>query len=208
MQAEPRVRPNHSIERTFKSSLRELSAAAHVERCASAPANASRARCCLFPCSGTVLSEPALVRRAASSFFAKSRLGLCERRFGLRAPVLAWHGSRPFCAGSADAARGAAAVWAGRSSGVAPECAAPRMNTSARSLSARLLSSPAAWESTGGGASREPGLSKPGSHNTSIERTNTGGQQCAASSAVSAPVFAAHVERYASRLGSEAWCSA
>jgi hypothetical protein len=36
--------------------------------------------------------------------------------------------------------------------------------------------------------------------NPSIERTNNGGRACAASAAVCAPLFAAHVERYGAGL--------
>jgi hypothetical protein len=45
------------------------------------------------------------------------------------------------------------------------------------------------------GASRLSGVSGPGSHNPSIERTNNGGRACAVLRAVRAPLFAAHVER-------------
>jgi hypothetical protein len=40
----------------------------------------------------------------------------------------------------------------------------------------------------------------PGSHNQSVERTNNGGPRLAVSPAVRAPLFAAHLQRYASAL--------
>jgi hypothetical protein len=72
------------------------------------------------------------------------------------------------------------------------------VKTCARSLNALRSAPRAPFASRSASASRLSGVSGPGSNNTSIERTNNGGRFCAASAAVCAPLFAAHVERYAS----------
>jgi hypothetical protein len=80
--------------------------------------------------------------------------------------------------------------------------------SSARSLTALHLFQASTRRSFTVLLTRACGASNPGSHNTSIERTNNGGQGFAVLRASLAPLFAAHVERCASRLAREVLCRA
>ena len=73
--------------------------------------------------------------------------------------------------------------------------ASSRTGTTARSLHALQRAVPALSWSRCVGAARQVVPFKPGSANTSIERTYNGGRPCAALRASLAPLYAAHVER-------------
>jgi hypothetical protein len=186
MKARPpraQLAPNPSIERTSKR-LR-LFAAAHVERCASAPAFACP------PPGGLSRGVPAAVLErqsavgAARSFFGPSR--------SMSSPGAARRAAAGSTAGAVCARhQGASRV---PSNTTAQFSAVRSAQCSARSLTALLLCSASAQRSFTALRMRACGASNPGSHNTSIERTNNGGQGCAAWRASLAPLFAAHVER-------------
>jgi hypothetical protein len=179
------LQPNPSIERTPYGTLRVPPVAAHVERCASAPAFACP------PPGGLSLGvgaahgcRPAL--GVASSFFGPSR--------SMSSPGAARRASSAYSAAGSVCARhqGASRV----PSNTAAQCSAVRSaKSSARSLTALHLCSASARRSFTVSRMRACGASNPGSHNTSIERTNNGGQGSAAWRASLAPLFAAHVER-------------
>ena len=110
------------------------------------------------------------------------------RRLRAGRAVLARSVPRAAVHGVACARPGGAAV-----SGAASSCT----GTTARSLHALHRAVPALWRSRCFGAVRQPVPFGPGSANPSIERTYNGGWPCAAPAAVCAPLYAAHVERYA-----------
>jgi hypothetical protein len=85
-----------------------------------------------------------------------------------------------------------------RSAMAAPRWACANSRSFTRTQNALRCAPPKPFASSRAGASRLSSVSAPGSHNPSIERTNNGGRQLAVLRAVHAPLFAAHVERYAS----------
>jgi hypothetical protein len=112
----------------------------------------------------------------------RERSLVCTPRRGRSAALRCLH--RPVLARTQRRSATAAQRWA---------CASERGFT--RSQNALRCASSRPWASSRGGASRLSGVSGPGSHNPSIERTNNGGQRLAVLRASLAPLFAAHVER-------------
>jgi hypothetical protein len=106
----------------------------------------------------------------------------CTPRRGSGAALRRLH--RPVLARTQRRSATAAQRWA---------CASSRGFT--RSQNALRCAPSRPWASSRAGASRLSGVSRPGSHNPSIERTNNGWRACAVWRAVCAPLFAAHVER-------------
>jgi hypothetical protein len=106
----------------------------------------------------------------------------CTPRRGRGAALRRLH--RPVLARTQRRSTTAAQRWA---------CASGRGFT--RSQNALRCAPSRPWASRSAGASRLFGVSGPGSHNPSIERTNNGWRACAVLRAVRVPLFAAHVER-------------
>ena len=156
------------IERTSKSLLRKLSAAAHVERCASA-----RAAVGMRGFEGALRGLPAPGSSVEATVVnvpsPSSSCGACERQTQAR------RARAPSCV---------AAVARGNTVHAQP---LGQRGVRAVPLTARLLSSPPSSMSTRVCASRLAGASAPGSHNTSIERTVKRQLRCLSP--------AAHVER-------------
>jgi hypothetical protein len=210
------MRSNPSIERTPHGTLRVPPVAAHVERYASAAvrcfsngglvrglrARSEVPRALRMRQALSVLARfaPRLVRSvvlfaqagACSQVRAtqtprrecvlRERSLACTPRRGSGAALRRLHG--PVLARTQRRSTTAAQSWA-----YASERGFTRSQNALRCASSRLFASRCA------GASRLFGVSGPGSHNPSIERTNNGGRFCSASAAMRGPLFAAHVER-------------
>jgi hypothetical protein len=208
------VTANPSIERTSKR-LR-LFAAAHLQRYASAAVRCfsnvglfgglrARSEVPRALRMSSALSVPArfapqLARSAAPFAHAgacsnmqatqtprrecvlRERSLACTQRRGSGAALRCLH--RPVFARTQRRSAMAAQRWA---------CASSRGFT--RSQNALRCASSRPFASRCAGASRLSGVSGPGSHNPSIERTTNGGRACAVWRAVRGPLFAAHVER-------------
>jgi hypothetical protein len=209
------VRPNPSIERTPYGMLRMPPVAAHVERYASA------AEQCFFNV-GLVrgLRAQSAVPRALRMSATLSALGQFAPRL-VRSAVLFAQASacshvqatqtprrecvlcEPSLACTPRRGRGARlrrlhvpvlARTNRRSAMAAPRRACANSRSFTRTQNALRYAPSRPWASSCASASRLFGVSGPGSHNPSIERTNNGGQQLAVLRASRAPLFAAHVE--------------
>jgi hypothetical protein len=84
-------------------------------------------------------------------------------------------------------------------------CASSECSARIRCMKNKHRATPSASAASGRSGARSCATAR---HNTSIERTYNGGWPCAASAAVCAPLYAAHVERCASRLAREVLCRA
>jgi hypothetical protein len=84
-------------------------------------------------------------------------------------------------------------------------CARSECSARIRRMKNEHRATPSASAASGRSASRSCAGAR---HNTSIERTYNGGRPCAVLRASRAPLYAAHVERCASRLAREVLCRA
>jgi hypothetical protein len=213
-------RHNPSIERTPYGTLRVPPVAAHVERYASAAVRCFsngrlvrglRARSAV-PRALRMSSAPSVLARFAPRLLRRAVLfahaGSCSQVRATQTPRRECVLCEPSLASTPRRGRGAALrrlhrpvlARTQRRSAMAAQrwaCASERGFT--RSQNALRCASSRPWASSRAGASRLSGVSGPGSHNPSIERTNNGGRACAVWRAVRGPLFAAHVERWAAQ---------
>jgi hypothetical protein len=208
--------PNPSIERTPYGMLRMPPVAAHVERYASAAeqcfsnvglvrglrAQSAVPRALRMSATLSVLGQfaPRLVRSAV--LFAHA--GACSHVLATQTPRRECVLCEPSLACTPRRGRGALlrrlhgpvlARTNRRSAMAAQGWAYANSRSFTRTQNALRCALPKPFASSRASASRLSGVSGPGSHNPSIERTNNGGQQLAALRASCAPLFAAHVER-------------
>jgi hypothetical protein len=208
--------PNPSIERTPYGTLRVPPVAAHVERYASAAeqcfsnvglvrglrAQSAAPRALRMSATLSVPGRfaPRLVRSAV--LFVQA--GACSqvlatqtprRECVLREPSLACTPCRGSGAALRCLHRPVLARTQRRSTTAAQRWACASVRGFTRTQPALRCAPSRPWGSSCASASRLSGVSAPGSHNPSIERTNNGWRACAVLRAVRGPLFAAHVER-------------